>query len=94
MVALRTLATAVLRRFLVRAMANALLRRRRIGRGLAALVVYDAHDLADAAAAAGVHGAPSGSDERLRPCTAALADHFSNGWHQRPASGGAFEAEA
>jgi hypothetical protein len=58
------------------------------------LVVYDAHDLADAAAAAGVHGAPPGSDERFRPRTAALAEHFSNGWHQRPTSGGAFETEA
>jgi hypothetical protein len=75
-------------------MANASLRRRRIRRGLAALVVYDAHDLAGAAAAAGVHGAPPGSDERFRPRTAALAEHFSNGWHQRPTSGGVFETEA
>ena len=58
------------------------------------MVVYDAHDLADAAAAAAVHGAPSGSDERFRVRTAALAEHFSNGWHQRPTSGGAFETEA
>jgi hypothetical protein len=58
------------------------------------LVVYDAHDLADAAAAAAVHGAPSGSDERFRPCAAALAEHFGNGCHQRPTSGGAFETEA
>jgi hypothetical protein len=74
-------------------MANASLHPRRAGVGLAALMVYDAHDLADAAAAAGVHGAPPGGDERFRPRTAALAEHFSNGWHQRPTSGGAFETE-
>ena len=82
------------RRFLVRAMANVALHLRRAGGGLAALVMYHAHDLADATAVAGVHGATSGSDERFRPRTAALAEHLSNGWHQRPTSGGAFETEA
>jgi hypothetical protein len=80
--------------FLVGATTNAAVQLRRAGRGPAALVVYDAHDLADATARTGVHGALTRSGERFRPRPAALAEHFSNGWHQRPTSGGAFETEA
>jgi hypothetical protein len=92
-VALRPLATPV-RRFLVRAMANASLPLRRAGGGLAALVMYHAHDLAEATAVAAVDGATSGSNERFRPRTAALAEQLSNSWHQRPTAGGASETEA
>jgi hypothetical protein len=66
-------------------MTNASLHLRRAGRGVAPLVVYDAHDLADAAAAAGFHGATPGSDERFRPRTAALAEHLSS-WQRVMAS--------
>jgi hypothetical protein len=82
-VALRPLATPV-RRFLVRAVASASLHLRRAGGGLAAWVMYHPHDLADATAVAGVHGAMSGSDERFGPRTAALAEDLSNGWHHVP----------
>jgi hypothetical protein len=85
-VALRSVRTPVRQRFLVGATTNAAVQLGRAGRGLAASVVCDANDLADAAAAAGVHGAVPGSDERFRPRAAALAEHFSNGRHQRPAS--------
>jgi predicted N-acetyltransferase YhbS len=54
-VTLRPLATSVRQRFLVRAMANVALHVRWAGRGVAAGVVYDAPDLAHAAAAAGIH---------------------------------------
>jgi hypothetical protein len=85
-VTLRSPATPVRQRFLVRAMANVALHLRRAGRGLAARVVYDAHDLAHAAAAAAIHRGTPVSDDRLRLRTAALAEHFSDGRHKRPAS--------
>src|SRR5215211_5550479 len=56
------------------------------GRDLAASVVYDANDLAHAAAGAAVHGGTPVCDDCFRPCTAALAEDFSNGRHQQPAS--------
>src|ERR671914_1236458 len=83
---LRSPATLVRRRFLVRAMASVALHLCWAGRGLAARVVYDAHDLAHAAAAARVHRGTPVSDDRLRLRTAALAEHFSDGRHERPAS--------
>jgi hypothetical protein len=86
-VTLRSPATPARQRFLVRAMANVALHLRWAGRGLAAWVVYDAHDLAHAAAAAGIHWGTPVSDDRLRLRTAALAEHFSDGRHKRPASG-------
>jgi hypothetical protein len=67
-------------------MTNVALHLRWAGRGLAARVVYDAHDLAHAAAAAGIHWGTPVSDDRLRLRTAALAEHFSDGRHKRPAS--------
>ena len=85
-VTLRPLATSVRRRFLVRAMTNAALHLRGAGGGLAASVVYDANDLAHAAAGARVHGGAPVSDGRFRLRTAALAEDFSNCRHQHPAS--------
>ena len=65
-------------------MASASLRLHRAGGGLADWVMYDAHDLTNAAAVAGIHGATSASDERFGPRTAALAEDLSNGWHHVP----------
>jgi hypothetical protein len=67
-------------------MANAALHLGWAGRRLAARVVYDPHDLAHAAAAARAHGGTPVSDDRLRLRTAALAEHFSDGRHKRPAA--------
>jgi hypothetical protein len=67
-------------------MTNVALHLRWAGRDLAASVVYDANDLAHAPAGAAVHGGTPVSDDRFRPCTAALAENFSNGRHQQPAS--------
>ena len=86
-VTLRSPATAVWQRFLVRAMAKVALHLDWTGRGLAARVVYNADHLAHAAAAAAIHWGTPVSDDRLRLRTAALAEHFSDGRHKRPASG-------
>jgi hypothetical protein len=82
---LRPVATPVRRRFLVRALANVALHLRWAGRGLTPSVVYDANDLAHAAAGARAHGGAPVSDDRFGLCTAALAEYFSNGRHQHPA---------
>ena len=70
--------------FLVRAMTNVALNLQRAGRGLAAPVTYDPNDLAQAAAGAGIDGGAPIGDYRFRPCTAALAEDFGNGRHERP----------
>jgi hypothetical protein len=85
-VALGPVPTPVRWRFLVRAMTNVALYLGWAGRDLAASVVYDANDLAHAAAGAAVHGGTPVCDDCFRPCTAALAEDFSNGRHQQPAS--------
>jgi hypothetical protein len=85
-VTLRPVATPVRRRFLVRAMANVALHLRWAGRGLTAFVVYDANDLAHAAAGARAHGGAPVSDDRFGLCIAALAEDFSDGRHEHPAS--------
>jgi hypothetical protein len=76
----------VRQRFLVRAMANVALHLRWAGRGLTAPVVYDANDLAHAAAGARAHGGAPVSYDGFRLCTAALAEDFSDARHQHPAS--------
>src|SRR5215204_3187173 len=56
----------------------------RAGRGLAVTMVSDPNDLARASTRTRCHRGPPTQHDGLRPRTAALAQDFGCGWHQRP----------